>query len=73
MKILEVLDCFYPNYDGPVEVAVNLARKFGEMGPGEMHLLVPDYPERASAGALSKVYSGWEDIAGEYLQVYKNL
>ena len=56
-----------------MEVAVNLARKFGEMGPGEMHLLVPDYPERASAGAISKVYSGWEDIAGEYLQVYKNL
>ena len=48
MKILEVLDCFYPNYDGPVEVAVNLARKFGEMGPGEMHLLVPDYPGRAA-------------------------
>ena len=48
MKILEVLDCFYPNYDGPVEVAVNLARKFGEMGLGEMHLLVPDYPERAA-------------------------
>lgn len=46
MKVLEVLDCFYPNYDGPVEVAVNLARKFGEMGLGEMHLLVPDYPER---------------------------
>lgn len=46
MKVLEVLDCFYPNLDGPIEVAVSLARKFKELGLGEMHLLVPDYPER---------------------------
>lgn len=46
MKILEVLDCFYPNLDGPIEVAVSLARKFKENGLGEMHLLVPDYPQK---------------------------
>lgn len=46
MKVLEVLDCFYPNLDGPIEVAVGLARTFKERGFGEMELLVPDYPER---------------------------
>ncbi|MDE6441509.1 MAG: glycosyltransferase [Clostridia bacterium] len=46
MKVLEILDCFYPNLDGPIEVAVSIARKYSALGLGEMHLLVPDYPKR---------------------------
>lgn len=52
MKVLEVLDCFYPNLDGPIEVAVSLARKFKENGLGEVHLLVPDYPQRVQVEGI---------------------
>ncbi len=45
MKILEVLDCFYPNYDGPVNVIANLARIINEKGLAEVEILVPDYPK----------------------------
>lgn len=53
MKVLEVLDCFYPNLDGPIEVAVGLARTFKEKGFGEMELLVPDYPERVGVEGVN--------------------
>ena len=52
MKVLEVLDCFYPNLDGPIEVAVSVARKFKEKGYGEMELLVPAYPDNVSVEGL---------------------
>ncbi len=45
MKILEVLDCFYPNLDGPVNVISNLARILNEKGLAEVEILVPDYPK----------------------------
>lgn len=45
MRILEVLDCFYPNYDGPVNVVANLARILNEKGLAEVEILVPDYPK----------------------------
>lgn len=44
MKVLEVLDTFYPNVDGPISVMVSLAKKFNENGLGEVELLVPSYP-----------------------------
>lgn len=53
MKVLIVLDSFYPNVDGPIEVVVSVARKFKEKGYGEMELLVPDYPERVDVEGLT--------------------
>ena len=44
LKVLEVLDCYYPNVDGPIEVMNNIARSFESCGFGEVELLVPDYP-----------------------------
>lgn len=46
MKILEVLDSFYPDVDGPIDVVVNLAKKFRENNLGEIELLVPGYPQK---------------------------
>lgn len=45
MKILEVLDDFYPDVDGPIEVVVSVAKAFNKNGYGEMELLVPKYPQ----------------------------
>lgn len=45
MRVLEVLDDFYPDVDGPIEVIVSVARTFNNCGFGEMELLVPKYPE----------------------------
>lgn len=43
MKILLVIDSFYPNVDGPNAVVVSLAREYIKAGH-EATLLVPDYP-----------------------------
>lgn len=51
MKILLVLDSFYPNVDGPIEVVVNLAKKFIERG-NEAELLVPKYPQKIEVEGL---------------------
>lgn len=53
MKVLVVLDSFYPNVDGPIEVVVSVARKFKEKGYGEMELLVPAYPEKVEAEGIT--------------------
>ena len=52
MKVLEVLDSFYPDVDGPIDVVVNIAKKFKENGLGEVELLVPDYPERVGVDGI---------------------
>ncbi len=52
MKILEVLDSFYPNVDGPISVMVYLAKKYAENGLGEAELLVPSYPEKIEVEGL---------------------
>ena len=44
MKILEVLDTFYPSFDGPINVIVNLAKILNSRGDAEVELLVPDNP-----------------------------
>ncbi len=44
MKILQVLDSFFPTVDGPNSVMVNLALKLRELGH-EVELLVPDFPK----------------------------
>lgn len=36
-------------------------------------LAAPEKAQRAAAGALSRVYVGWEDIAEEYFNLYKKL
>ena len=44
MKILEVLDTFYPSFDGPINVIVNLAKILNQKKLAEVELLVPDNP-----------------------------
>ena len=46
MKILEVLDSFYPNVDGPVNVIVNIAKTLKDKNLAEVELLVPDFPKQ---------------------------
>lgn len=52
MKVLEVLDSFYPNVDGPISVMVSLAKKFKENGLGEVELLVPSYPNEVEVEGI---------------------
>lgn len=44
MKVLLVLDCFYPNIDGPINCIENIARAGNKLNH-EIELLVPNYPE----------------------------
>ena len=44
MKILEVLDVFYPAVDGPINVIANVAKCLNKSGLAEVEILVPDYP-----------------------------
>lgn len=53
MKVLVVLDCFYPNIDGPIWGSIAVAQKFAEKGLGTVDLLVPDYPERVEVEGLT--------------------
>lgn len=53
MKILEVLDSFYPDVDGPIDVVVNLAKKFKQNNLGEMEILVPSYPEKVEVEGVT--------------------
>ena len=43
MKVLEVLDSFYPHIDGPVNAIVNIAKTLTEKKLAEVDLLVPKY------------------------------
>ena len=43
MKILEVLDSFYPQVDGPVNVIVNIAKALNDKKLAQVDLLVPKY------------------------------
>jgi len=45
MKVLEVLDVFYPNVDGPINVMVNIAKILNKEGVADVELLVPDNPD----------------------------
>lgn len=56
MKVLEVLDSFYPNVDGPISVMVSLAQKMKELGLAEVDLLVPDYPEHRAEVEGIKIF-----------------
>ena len=53
MKILQVLDTFYPDVDGPIDVVVNLAREFNKEKLGEMEILVPSYPEKVEVEGIT--------------------
>ena len=52
MKILQVLDSFYPNLDGPNESMVNISKKLIERGH-EVELLVPRFPEIVEVEGLT--------------------
>lgn len=45
MRVLEVLDTFYPNIDGPINVMVNIAKILNEGELAEVELLVPNFPK----------------------------
>ena len=53
MKILQVLDTFYPNVDGPVNVIVNIAKICNEKGWADVELLVPKYPKNHEIEGLT--------------------
>lgn len=65
MKVLEVLDNFYPDVDGPIEVIVSLAKKFSQNGLGEMEILVPRYPEKVEVEGV-KIHRCVSISANEY-------
>ena len=46
MKILQVLDCFYPNIDGPINVMVNIAQIANKYDWANVEILVPKYPKQ---------------------------
>lgn len=46
MKVLQVLDTFYPNVDGPVNVVVNIAKICNDNEWADVELLVPNYPKK---------------------------
>ena len=46
MKVLQVLDCFYPNIDGPINVMVNIAQIANENKWADVEILVPKYPKQ---------------------------
>lgn len=43
IKILEVLDCYYPKFDGPTQVVTNYAKNLIKMDDVEVEVLVPRY------------------------------
>lgn len=52
MRVLEVLDSFYPSIDGPVNCIVNISKHLKKMGV-EADLLVPNYPEKVNIDGLN--------------------
>ena len=46
MKVLQVLDCFYPNIDGPINVMVNIAQIANNQQLANVEILVPKYPKK---------------------------
>lgn len=52
MKVLEVIDSFFPNVDGPNLVVVSVADSFKRNGYGDMQLLVPQYKQKIEFGGL---------------------
>ena len=46
MKVLQVLDCFYPNIDGPINVMVNIAQIANKNNWADIEMLVPKYPKQ---------------------------
>lgn len=46
MKVLQVLDCFYPNIDGPINVMVNIAQIANNKQWADVEILVPKYPKK---------------------------
>lgn len=44
LKILEVLDCYYPKFDGPCQVITNYGKSFLNMKDIDVKLVVPYFP-----------------------------
>lgn len=45
LKVLEVLDCYYPSIDGPILVLQNLCENFVKSGKVDVEIMVPKYPK----------------------------
>ena len=52
MKILLVIDSFFPNVDGPNVVVASVAGTLNKNGAAECELLVPSYPEKIGIDGL---------------------
>ncbi len=55
-KVLEVLDCFYPCVDGPINIMVNVSKKINEREGWHADMLVPDYPSNRKEVEGVKIY-----------------
>lgn len=45
MKILEVLDCYYPKFDGPVQVITNYCKSLNKIDGCSAEICVPRFPK----------------------------
>lgn len=45
MKILEVLDCYYPKFDGPVQVVTNYCKSLNKIEGCSAEVCVPRFPK----------------------------
>jgi len=52
MKVLMVLDCFYPNIDGPINCIEHLAKSAKKFGVA-VELLVPNYPKNVDIDGIT--------------------
>lgn len=53
MKVLEVLDSFYPQIDGPINCIVNIAKTLNNKNLAEVDLLVPKYKKEVDVEGVN--------------------
>lgn len=53
MKVLEVLDSFYPQIDGPINCIVNIAKTLNNKNLAEVDLLVPKYKKEVNVEGVN--------------------
>lgn len=53
MKVLEVLDSFYPQIDGPINCIVNIAKTLNNKNLADVDLLVPKYKKEVNVEGVN--------------------
>ena len=53
MKVLEVLDSFYPQIDGPINCIVNIAKTLNNKNLADVDLLVPKYKKEVDVEGVN--------------------